>query len=657
MATLKKYKPLFEEEIKIYNVNTNHNPGDNFYLYVNQSWLNKTYIPSYTSSYSVNEEIEDIVEKDLFLLFKKAKQYASYGKTSTTYYEKYLDILGIFVLSSDTVSFQKNSISFLKERLRNLHCIRSIDDIGEVLGFLNKHKIPTILSTYIQLEKSKKGYIYVINFVPGTLGLPDDSYYKGTAPGKLKALYSYIQFIKQVCKELDIDDVSDIITLESYFSINYSLSRNDDGVLYYGKDLLSEYNFFPWSSYFKAYDIVNWEEKQFRIAIPEWFNYFKKALLENDYTKWKRLFSLHIILHAVSILPPPFDEYHFNFYGKYLRGQHKKLPQKYLTLYLAKDYLTQPLSELYKKYFLKKSLKEKATQFIEKIKVSAIDQINSNSWLQPATKVIARNKLKQMILSIGWPDTNLPYIYPTLINNNLLYNIYKLGETMSIQEIELLNKHIKPGTYWFEPTFMVNAYYYNENNQFIVPAASLMFPFYSENRSLGWNYGGLGCVIGHEMIHAFDEDGKNYTPNGTFKNWYTPIDNRRYNIYTKKLIELYNNTKINNRSIDGSSTLNENLADLGGMSIALESLKKEISNKSNEDKKKQLKDFFISYAISWRIKEEERKQLQSLIIDKHSPSEARVNNIVSQFQEWYEVFDIEKTNKLYISPEHRIKVF
>ena len=657
MDTLKKYKPLFEKEIKIYDVKPINKPGNNFYMYVNQTWLNKTHIPSYSSSHSVNEEIEDIIEKDLFILLTKAKHFALHGKPPTTKHDKYLDIIGKFVLSSDTISFQKNSIIFLKEKLKNIHCIRSIDDIGEVLGYLNKHKIPTILSTYLKLEKTNKGHVYILNFLPGTLGLPDDSYYKGTAPGKIKALYAYIQFIKQVCLKLDIDDISDIITLESYFSINYLLGSKDDGKLYSGKDLENIYSFFPWASYFKAYDIQDYEEKQFRVEIPEWFKYFKKALSANDYTNWKKLFSLHIILHAVSILPPPFDDYHFNFYGKYLKGQHKKLPQKKLTLYLIKEYITQPLSELYQRYFLKNSLKEKTTQFIEKIRLSAIDQINLNSWLQPTTKVIARNKVKQMILSIGWPDKNIPYNCPILTNNNLLSNVYKLSETMTIQELSLLNKHVKPGMYWLEPTFMANAYYYNENNQFIVPAASLMFPFYSENRSLGWNYGGLGSVIGHEMVHAFDEDGKHYAPNGAYKNWWISIDNRRYNVYSKKLIDLYNITKIYNHSIDGNLTLSENLADLGGMSIALEALKKEISSKSDEEKKKELRDFFISYAVSWRTKEEKQKQLQSLIIDKHSPPEIRVNNIVSQFEEWYDVFNIEKNDKLYITPENRIKVF
>jgi putative endopeptidase len=314
-----------------------------------------------------------------------------------------------------------------------------------------------------------------------------------------------------------------------------------------------------------------------------------------------------LILHAVSILPPPYDDYHYNFYEKMLEGQHTKLPQKYLTLILVKKYLTQPLSEIYRKYFLKDSLKENTTEFIKKIRNSAIEQINKNKWLQYTTKTIARTKIKEMILSIGWPEKNMPYIFPDLQTNNLLENVYLLSETISIQEIQILNKSIKPGMYWQEPTFNVNAFYYNEINQLLVPAASLMYPFFSEKKSIGWNYGGLGCVIGHEIVHAFDENGKKYGPKGLYKNWWLKIDNRRYNIYSKKLINFYNKTKIYGTFIDGKSTLNENLADLGGISIALHALKNEIKEKTDKEKKQELQDFFISYAVSWRTNQEKQK--------------------------------------------------
>ena len=191
-----------------------------------------------------------------------------------------------------------------------------------------------------------------------------------------------------------------------------------------------------------------------------------------------------------------------------------------------------------------------------------------------------------------------------------------------------------------------------------------MYPFFEvkeKQKSIGcgcgWNYGGLGAVIGHEMIHAFDEDGKNYNEKGFYKHWWSKKDLKHFHSFSKKLIELYSSSKVFDVSINGKKTLSENLADLGGVSIALEALKKEISSLNDYKKKEELKQFFISYAVSWRTKEEKQKVLQSLFMDVHAAPEFRVNNIVVQFDEWYYAFDIEVSNKLYVPPEERIRIF
>jgi putative endopeptidase len=364
-----------------------------------------------------------------------------------------------------------------------------------------------------------------------------------------------------------------------------------------------------------------------------------------------------MILHAIPILPPPYDNIHFDFYQKKLRGQKEKYSQKYLNLYLTKLYLSTPLSILYKKYYLEDSLKYSSTKFIKNIQTSAIKQIESNHWLQESTKDTAKEKIKHMTLNIGWPEYYYPLDLPNLQTDNLLKNIYLLSSSLTSHEIQLLNKVSEPGKTWNEPSFMVNAFYYNEINQFIVPAGSLMYPFYSEQKSVGWNYGGLGAVIGHEMIHAFDEDGRFYNPFGLYKPWWLLKDKRRYLVLSKKLKDLYSKSKIYGVYLDGNKTINENLADLGGVSIALEALKHEIEGKPEKERKAEFQQFFISYAVSWRTKEEKKKVLQSLITDTHSNPIFRVNNIVIHFEEWYNAFDVAVSNKLYVAPEDRIKVF
>ena len=651
-----------KKEIIIPDFSSTIDPGYNFYRYINDKWLKHTHIPEYESSFSVNEEITNYIDKDLFTLLdsysKRARETIEAIETikETNIDDKFKDTIGRFVLSSMNHN-QKNSITFLKSNLSTLQCIRNTTDIGEILGFFCRNDINTVLSSYIQLERTKHNEsIYTLNISYGGLGLPDVSYYKATAPGKLRTLMSYIELIRKVCKLLDIEDISDIVTFESYFAAHIDAIQDDKSILFSGDTLSKKYTIFPWDSFFTSYGIVDWKQYNYEI-IPRWIVIIEKALQLFSFLQWKHLFMLHIILDSLPLCPPPYDDIDYNFFGKILKDTKKKISQKYLTLHLVKSYLTQPLSILYRKTYLKDSLKKDATKFIEHIRDSALTQLSTNTWLDTKTKKEAREKVKHMVLSIGWPDKYPKLILPVLEKDNLLKNVYLLAASSTDENIALLNKKSTPGKYWEEPAFMVNAFYYNEINEFIVPAASLFYPFFDTDSSKGWNYGSLGTVIGHEMVHAFDDNGHNYNTHGLYKKWWNPRDTRRFHSISKKLIEFYNNTKIEGHQINGKNTLNENLADLGGLSISLEALKKEIRKLPEKEKRKTLRDFFISYAISWRTKDRPRKQLQSLIIDEHSPAEFRVNNIVCQFQEWYDVFDIDEKNKMYIAPKNRIKVY
>jgi len=644
----------FEKQISIPEFNNKINPGDNFYLHINDKWLEKTEIPKDTSSYSVNEEIEDVIEKDLYNIIDKCYNSVKRGEKANSFEET----IGKFALSSLRESVQKNSITALKKNIETLNCIRSIEDIGDSLGYFCKNNIDTILSTYLQLERTKHDKsIYTLYISSSNLGLPDISYYNASAPGKMKTLISYIQMVKDVCKLLKIDDISDVISLESFYSAHINKLEDANSILIKGHELQKIFQIFPWNNFFTSYGIDNWKNKSYRIQSKKYFDILQKSFIDVPLEQFKKLFKLHLILNTLLILPKPYNNLYFEFYQNKLKGQKEKYSQKFLTLHLIQMHLPIPLSILYKKEFLEISLKRDATKFIEKIRSSALKQIASNTWLQESTKKTAIEKVKNMTLSIGWPTKYYELNLPILQTDNLLENIYLLSAASTAKDIKLLNTESIPGATWEEPAFMVNAFYYNEINEFVIPAGSLQYPFYSDTSSIGWNYGGLGAVIGHEMVHAFDENGRNYNEHGLFKQWWCSIDNRRYSVLIKKLEELYSSSRIYGNHLDGDRTVSENLADLGGLSIALGALKDELKGVSEKERIHEIRQFFISYAVSWRTKEEKKKVLQSLIIDKHSPPEFRVNNIVNQFDEWYEVFNVEVGNKMFVDTTQRIRVF
>ena len=259
---------------------------------------------------------------------------------------------------------------------------------------------------------------------------------------------------------------------------------------------------------------------------------------------------------------------------------------------------------------------------------------------------------------MAYPSKFKKDIKTSLHPEKLVYNVLKLAEADFIYELDKVNKTLE-NSEWDDSVFAVNAYYYNEGNRLILPSGILRWPFFHSKASDGWNFGGLGATIGHEICHAFDEDGKNYDEHGFKKTWWSNKESERFEEKTESLIELYNKTKYFDQNINGSLTLSENIADLAGLSISLNALKKRLLKKGvkEQEYKKQLQDFFKSYATSWRTKEKKQKALQSIFMDVHAPAMARVNNIVCQFDDWYECFDVKPGDNLYKAPEERIRIF
>jgi predicted metalloendopeptidase len=210
------------------------------------------------------------------------------------------------------------------------------------------------------------------------------------------------------------------------------------------------------------------------------------------------------------------------------------------------------------------------------------------------------------------------------------------------------------GDAWGKPVFEVNAYYYPDENRFLLPAAILRPPFYDPSKPLTWNYGAIGATIGHELCHAFDSDGRVYDENGDKRDWWTERDDREYKQRAKAVIRLYETRDYRGHPVDGTLTLVENIADIGGLEFALEGLKAALGHPL---KKEELREFFTSFAVSWRAKDRLKRAVELLVTDPHSPPMLRVNHVVRQFDEWYEAFDVAPESEGWIAPADRIHFF
>ncbi len=612
------------------------------------------------SSYGVSDEIEKNIQKELQTILADCRQsYLHHPDKRLPYYVKNI---GLMAQSALHVPSQVNSVKYLRRLISQVYCLRTKEEVAHMLGSLIQKKVK--MHTLVFVAPSQNTGINHICLTFGDNGLPDTSYYTLQTPQNSQVLEQYSQLLTKLGTLLDVEKLTSLIGMETMAARYFEKARasKEDEVVHRGNQLHQKYKHIPWDEFFQG--LMGWEsgaykEKQFLLLSESWFHFLNKCFRTFSLDSWKIWTIGNIVNYALPILPPPYDDMHYSLFGKKLRDQSEKIPQYQLTLRLIQDWLPQSLGRLYVEKYVHPKLKSEVLHLSNEIVDATVQHIGTTDWLLPATRKIAQKKVKNMFLGVAYPyefDDNTRDC--VLDPKNLLYNVLEIGKCSFLYECKDIGKPVDIKR-WDDQVFVVNAYYYNEGNRLILPSGILRWPFFDVHATLGWNYGGIGCTLGHEITHAFDVDGREYDEDGLYGVWWKPQDNRKYNEKTKSLIQLYNKTLYMNKNINGNLTLSENIADLGGVAFALAALKKRMQEEKldSSHQKKMYQDFFLSYATSWRTKEKHAKVLQSLFMDAHAPPPVRVNNIVCQFDEWYECFDIQPSHALYKAPEERIRIF
>jgi predicted metalloendopeptidase len=330
-----------------------------------------------------------------------------------------------------------------------------------------------------------------------------------------------------------------------------------------------------------------------------------------------------------------------------------------LTLKVLKTFAKQDLGRIFVQHDVPSDTKAVATKLVLRLKNATLKRLAAASWMDDATRKTALNKVEKMVFQIAHPTKWRSETATAEMNESRpLLNIINLnvGDTDRMLA-EIQEGCVKTPESWDDGVFEVNAFYYSEGNMMVVPAGILRPPFFDLKRSDAWNLGGIGVAIGHEITHGFDADGRFYDEHGSYKQWWSRRDEKIYEEKSQQVVKLFHNQLYMGGKVDGKFTLSENLADLGGMAIALEALNEIVRGNSEAVAKQMYKDFFISYAVSWRNKDRPRKAKESLKSDPHAPAPLRVNIITAQFEEFYKAFDIHPGHKSYIPPEKRVQLW
>ena len=635
-------------------INKNIHPGNDFYQYVNNKWLNSVKMPASESSFGVSEEIEEIIRRKLLHYINQR------SVNPQNIHEK---AVRLFFKSGFYSNHHEEHDKTFRKMLADLTCLKTTEDVMKTFGAFIRNNIPTLLTVYLGRDLKNPNLSSLV-LSCGSLSLPDSSYYKGSAPGKMVTLGMFETFLKKLGEHFEYDDLSRIALIEANACDDFDNADNHEPEMRSGKSLAHEFKNIPWSGFWLSYGLKEdeWEKQEILVRCIPWLKWLDNQFKHFIVADWIAWFRVQLCICFGPLISSPVDDIYFKFFGSRLRGDKVKMSQEHLLYHIA-VYLLQPsLSYIYKKCCLSNEHQKDVRSFVNKIRESAIKRVNDNPWMTPQTKLKTKDKIRHLQLEVADVDSGVNYNIPIKLMSeiDIVHNIIILGQSITDRDLYYARHkthHPPPGDALYE----VNAHYYNSGNRLIIPAGITIWPFYDSTRGSkpGWSFGGLGAVVGHEMLHAFDEDGKDYDNKGLFRPWWSAADLRGFNRRTNQLIRLFGNTPYLGHAVDGKATLSENIADLGGLAIALDALKRHLDaiDLPSEARKKELRDFFVAYAVSWRTKERRQRSVYRLFTDVHAPASLRVNLIVAHFPEFYELFNVKPGHKLYIDPKNRITIF
>jgi putative endopeptidase len=634
---------------------------DDFFRFVNGKWLKESTIPHDRSSDGAFTWLRERSEKQVKEIIEElAKQPSLPGSVAA----KIGDIYTSFM---DESRIEEAGISPIAIDLMDAQSISSADDLLQVMGNLESRGGGGLFYTYISNDQ-KNSSRYIAYLGQSGLSLPDESYYHESEFEGIR-----ISFVEHMAKMFALAGIEDgrshslrILELEKVIaSFHWDQVRDRNAEATYNKmtfqelqDISDGFNWILWLSASKTPQKVVDEAV---IRQPSFFTGIGNLLKNFDRDSWSSWLMWHIISGSASFLSKDFVDENFNFYGKTLSGTPDLRERWKRGVSLVEGSLGEAIGEIYVERHFSLASKDRMMQLVDNLIEAFDSEIESLAWMTPPTKKRAREKLQKFVPKIGFPDKWRDYSALQISSTDLIGNLSSLATFEQEYEfaklgspIDRLEWHITPQT--------VNAYYSRVMNEIVFPAAILQAPFFDLRADDAVNYGGIGAVIGHEMGHGFDDQGSKYDGEGNLQNWWSDADRREFELLTAALIEQYEGLQPEaapDAHVNGALTIGENIGDLGGLMIAYRayqiSLRGEpapvIDGLTGDQR------FFISYAQIWRGKVRPEEVRRRIVTDPHSPPEFRVNQVLKNIPEFYEAFEVQVGDGLYLPESDRVKIW
>ncbi len=495
-------------------------------------------------------------------------------------------------------------------------------------------------------------------------------YYQKENEKNTEAIAEYQKYVASMLKELGYKNAETaakgIVDYEKSIAKTYLTNEQSrDNTLQYNPQTLAEL-----SALVKNVNLPEYLKKvgvnTEKVIIGElgYYKNFDKLVSNQNLPVIKDYLKFHLINGSASYLSEELGDMRFAFYGKYLRGQQEQRALNKRGFELINSTLGEAFGKLYVEKYFPAEAKTQMVELIDYLKKSFALHINDLTWMSSVTKVKALEKLNKFTVKVAYPDKWKDYSKLNILSENKGGNLYANLQSITTwryeRDLAKIGKAVDKSEWGMTPQ-TVNAYYNPVNNEIVFPAAILQPPFFNPQADAAVNFGGIGAVIGHEMSHGFDDSGAQFDADGNLVDWWTPEDKANFEKATKTLAAQYDKYEpVKGTFVNGTFTNGENIADLGGVNIAYDALQLYLKDKGNPGEISgytQDQRFFLSWATVWRTLSNEKYMVNQVKTDPHSPGYFRSFGPLINVDAFYKAFDVKQGDKLYKSPEERIKIW
>ncbi|MBJ8483909.1 M13 family metallopeptidase [Acinetobacter vivianii] len=641
-------------------IDQNGSANNDFYDYVNGTWLKQTEIPADKARWGAFNELHELSTNQLHRIVEDltAQKWAA-GSVEQK-------IASLYASFMDEKAIEAQGIKPLQQELARVDALQSKQGFAQLMGHFSRIGVRTPFDISIG-QDMKRSDVMIAGLVQRRLGLPDRDYYLKDDQKFVETRAKYLKHIERMLQlsgdQQAAQHAKEILTLETELAkIQWSNVQNRDLSkrynIYKTKDLKKLTSIFDWNTYLSSVGVKD-KIQTIQVNQLSYFQSLDPVIDRTPLNVWKAYFKWNLISSFAPYLNKAFVDESFAFYGKTLRDVAEQEVRWKRGVQTVNGVLGDGLGKIYVEKHFSADKKQRMDALVHNL-IQAYDQsISQLDWMSPETKVQAKKKLSSLSIKVGYPKKWRDYSALDIKDGDLIGNVIRASEFEHQDDVDKLGKPVDRDE-WFMTPQTVNAYYNPSSNEIVFPAAILQPPFFNIDADDAVNYGGIGSVIGHEISHGFDDQGSQFDELGNMRNWWTAQDHKRFKAKTQALVAQYNAYEpIAGYHVNGELTLGENIADNSGLSIAYKAYQISLAGKPAPviEGRTGEQRFYMGWAQVWRAKTREAQAIVYLKTDPHSPDKVRANGALVNQAPFYDAFKIKEGDKMYLAPEKRVRIW